>query len=431
MKLLQIHKIPKLVFLAFLLLCTISLISVSYIGAIVSSDSRAYFGMWPYVSAGYPFLLRGLHKLFGESYPNFAVAFQFFTVIGSIYFFMNVFLMRFRLKIYQLIVLLLLLFYPIFDSNLWVVNNISTEGLSYSLFLLMIVSCYFVYVQRQLKWYFILLLLTTLLVTIRGQFKFMIPLFLFIELVLQYKDRKFNWKAILVVFAIPLFTYVIDVSYHRVVQKQFFTTPFTWTTLVSSVLFVSDESDAQYIKTEEAKTIFNKIHSEFRVKKIGYKDHKYFKEPIDYNYVFFHYEYPTICNQTVQRVAVRYFEEQHQDKIKAYIDTERVHKQLFFDLMPHNFTKWVALAFQSFKSGIGGITIALVFIICTVLSLKYYMINNDKLLLFAAFLFLIILANKVLVSITVHSIIRYFFYTNWIPVFLLFLGLNAVKIKTD
>ena len=59
------------------------------------------------------------------------------------------------------------------------------------------------------------------------------------------------------------------------------------------------------------------------------------------------------------------------------------------------------------------------------------MINNDKLLLFAALLFLVILANKVLVSITVHSIIRYFFYTNWIPVFLLFLGLNTVKIKTD
>ena len=153
MKLLQTHKIPKLVFLVFLLLCAISLVSVSCIGAIVSSDSRAYFGMWPYVSAGYPFFLRGLHKLFGENYPNFAVAFQFFTVISSIYFFMNVFLMRFKLKIYQFIVLLLLLFYPIFDSNLWVVNNVSTEGLSYSLFLLMIVSCYFVYVQRQLKWY--------------------------------------------------------------------------------------------------------------------------------------------------------------------------------------------------------------------------------------------------------------------------------------
>jgi O-antigen ligase len=404
---------------------------VSNLGAIVSSDSRAYYGMWPYVSAGYPFFLRGLEKLTGVNYPVFAVVFQFVAVTSSIYLFLNMFLMQFQLKTYQLIVILLLLFYPIFDSNLWVVNNVSTEGLSYSLFLFIITSCYFIYVQRRLKWYAILLVLTTILITIRGQFKFVIPLFLFIEFVLQYKERKLNWKPIIIVFAIPLFTYIIDVSYHRVVQKQFFTTPFTWTTLVSSVLFVSDESDAQYIKTEEAKTVFNLIHNEFRKKKIGYKDHKYFKEPIDYNYVFFHYEYPTICNQTVQQVAVKYFEVQHQDKIKAYIDTERVHKQLFFDLLPRNLNKWIALAFQSFKSGIGGLSIAIIFITAIVLLLKHYNHNSNNLLLFAVFLALIILANRVLVSITVHSIIRYFFYTNWIPIFLLFLGLNTVKFNDD
>lgn len=428
---LKIHSLPKTILITFGLLIIISLLFVCNVGPIVSSDSRAYFGMWPYVSAGYPFFLRGLHKLFGESYPNFAVAFQFFAVISSIYLFMSAFLMQFQLKVYQLLLLLLLLFYPIFDSNLWAVNNVSTEGLSYSLFLLIITSCYSIFVKRELRRYVVLLVLTTLLITIRGQFKFLIPLFLFMELVLQYKKRKPNWKAIVVVFTIPLLTYIIDVSYHRVVQKQFFTTPFTWTTLVSSVLFVSDESDVQFIKTEEARVVFNRIHGEFRVNKIGYKEHKYFKEPIDYNYVFFHYEYPTICNQTVQRVAVKYFEEQHQDKIKAYLDTERVHKQLFFDLMPHTFTKWVSLAFQSFKSGIGGLTIAIVYIVCVVMLLNYYSVSGNKMLLFAGFLLLVILVNKVLVSITVHSIIRYFFYTNWIPIFLLFLGINTLKSKQN
>jgi O-antigen ligase len=428
---LKTHSLPKTILITFWLLSVISLLFVCAIGPIVSSDSRAYFGMWPYVSAGYPFFLRGLHKLLGENYPNITVAFQFLAVISSIYLFMSAFLMQFQLKVYQLLLLLLLLFYPIFDSNLWVVNNVSTEGLSYSLFLLIITSCYSIFVKRELRRYVVLLVLTTLLLTIRGQFKFLIPLFLFMELVLQYKKRKLSWKAIIVIFTIPLLTYIIDVSYHRVVQKQFFTTPFTWTTLVSSVLFVSDESDVQFVNTEEARIVFNRIHGEFRTKKIGYKDHKYFKEPIDYNYVFFHYEYPTICNQTVQRVAVKYFEEQHQDKIKAYLDTERVHKQLFFDLMPHTFTKWISLAFQSFKSGIGGLTIAIVYIVCVVMLLNYYSVSGNKMLLFAGFLLLVILANKVLVSITVHSIIRYFFYTNWIPIFLLFLGINTLKSKQN
>jgi O-antigen ligase len=425
------NKLPKAVFFTFLGVCIASLICVCNIGPIVSSDSRAYFGMWPYVSAGYPFFLRILNKFFGENYHIFAVAIQFLAVLSTVYLFLTAFLMQFKLKQYQLIILLLLLLYPIFDSNLLIVNNVSTEGLSYALFLLLIITCYFIYVRRQLKFYIVIFVLTTLLITIRGQFKFLIPLFLVTEILLQFKEKNANWKPIIIIFAIPLLTYTIDVSYHRVVQKQFFTTPFTWTTLVSSVLFVSDESDVQYIKNEEARTVFKLIQNEFRRKKIGYKDHKYFKEPIDYNYIFFHYEYPTICNQTVQRVAVTYFERQHQGKIKAYLDTERVHKEIFFNLLPHNFTKWLALAFQSFKTGIGGLTIAIVFIISIILLLKHYCINGNNLVLFAAFLLLIILTNKALVSITVHSIIRYFFYTNWIPIFLLFLGINSVKIKSN
>lgn len=424
-------KLQKGVFYTFIGLSIVSLLFVCFTGFIVSSDSRAYFGMWPYVSAGYPFFLRTLEMLFGENYPVFAVAVQFLAVITSVYLFLSCFLIKFKLKQYQLILLLLLLFYPVFDYNLLIVNNVSTEGLSYSLFLLLIIACYFVYVQRQLRWYVFVVIISVLLITIRGQFKFMIPLFLLMELALQLKESKVNWKSIIVVLSIPLATFLIDVSYHKVVQKQFFTTPFTWTTLVSSLMFVSDESDVQYVETEEAKIIFNLIHKEFRVKKIGYKDHKYFKEPIDYNYIFFHYEYPTICNQTVQQVAVRYFEQQHQDAIKAYLDTERVHKQLFFDLISHNFIKWLSLAFQSFKQAIGGVTIAVVFIMSVVFLLNNYAVYNNKLPLFAAFLLLIILTNKALVSVTVHSIIRYFFYTNWIPIFLLFLGVNLLNKKAD
>lgn len=429
MKSLGIKVLPKSVQIIFALLSLLSLLFVWDIGPIVTSDSRAYFGMWPYVSGGYPFFLRGLHAVFGMSFHNVAVGIQFFGVIGSIFLFLTIFLAKFKMKQYQLLILLVVLFYPIIDSNLLIVNNISTEGLSYMLFLVLILTSYFIYVSKQRKFYVLLVLITTILITIRGQFKFLIPLFVIIELITQIKDNRINLKIIGVIITIPILTFMIDVSYHRLIQKQFFVTPFTWTTLVSSVMFVSDESDSQYIENEEAKIIFKLIHKEFRAKKIGYRDHKYFQEPIDYNYTFYHYEFPTICNQTVQQVAVKYFEKKHNDKIKAYIDTENIHKQLFFDLLPHNFSKWIALAFQNFKNGFGGITVALIYIIIVILLLKYYIMFNDKVLLFSAFLIIIMLANKTLVSVTVHSIIRYFFYTNWIPIFLLFLGINRLKIK--
>jgi len=401
------------------------------VGVIISPDSRAYFGMWPYVSGGYPFILRSVYYIFGNIYAVVVVAVQYVAVLLSIWFFMRHFIMQFSLKKYQLILILIFLFYPIFDSNLFVVNNISTEGLSYALFLQLIYFSYNAFVVRSIKSHLLLVLTAALLITIRGQFKFLIPLFLLMELIIWVKTKKINRKAAVIFVMLPLVVFAMDNTYHKIVHNKFFSTPFTWTTLVTSILFVSDEKDVSYVKTEEARIIFKLIHQKINEKGIGYDKHKYFKEPIDYNYIFYHYEYPTLCNQTIQFEALKYFSEKHHDTIQAYSDVERVYKQLFFDLLPHKFSKWFALGFQSFKMGLGGLSVALVFLVSFVLLLVSYFKTGEQLFLFLAFLLLIILTNRVLVSISVHSIIRYFFYTNWIPVLLLFIGINKLKFNVE
>lgn len=420
------QKLPKLIYYVFTLLSMLSLGFVIFHGPLMYADTRAYFGMWPYVSAGYPFFLRGLHFIFNENYPIVAVAIQYIVVVFSILLFVNYFLSNFRLKKYQYVLLLWLLFYPIFDSNVLAVNNVTTEGLSYALFLQILSVSYLIFVKRALKFYWLLLILSVTLITIRGQFIFLTPLFLLIECLLFYKERKFKFNSIVLILLIPLFTFTIDNVYHRIVQKQFFSTPFTWTALASSMLFVSEESDEKYLDTEEQRAVFNVIHESFRKKKIGYKDHKYHAEPIDYNYYFFHYEFPTICNQTVQQDVVKYFKANGVSEIQSYLETERIHKQLFFRLLPVNFIKWSGLIFQSIKTGIGGICILLMYLVILIVLLKRYSINGDKICLFLAFILLVILCNRVVVSISVHSLTRYFFYTNWAPVLLLFIGGNQL-----
>lgn len=419
-------QLPKIIIWLYIILSAVSLAFVYHTGILISADSRAYFGMWPYVSAGYPFFLRGLHYVFNDNYPIAVVAIQYVAILASIYCFINFFITKFILKNYQLVILLCLLFYPVFDNNVLAVNNVSTEGISYALFLQIIYSCYLVFVKRNLKYYGVLCLLTVTLITIRGQFIFLTPLYLFIEALHFYQERKFNAKVYGLILLIPISTFIVDNTYHRVVQKQFFSTPFTWTALVSSVLFVSDESDEQYMKTEEAKTVFKLIHKQFREKGIGYKDHKYHKEPIDYNYYFFHYEFPTICNQTVQREVVNYYEGKGVPVIQSYLEAERINKQLFFSLLPVNLTKWFSLVFQSFKTGLGGVIIPLIYVIFIGVLFAYYRAFGDKLALFCVFMLLLILCNRVVVSISVHSLTRYFFYTNWIPVLLVFLGVNQL-----
>lgn len=420
------QKLPKLIYYVFTLFSVLSLGFVIFQGPLMYADTRAYFGMWPYVSAGYPFFLRGLHFLFNENYPIVAVGIQYIAVVFSIFLFVKYFLSNFALKKYQYCLLLGLLFYPIFDENVLAINNVTTEGLSYAIFLQILLMSYLIFVKRLLKYYWILLVLSVILITIRGQFIFLTPLFLLIEGLLFYKERKIKFSSVVLILLIPLLTFTIDNVYHKIVQKQFFSTPFTWTALASSMLFVSEESDEKYLDTEEQRSVFNTIHESFRNKKIGYKDHKYHSEPIDYNYYFFHYEFPTICNQTVLQEVVKFYESKGESPIQSYLETERINKELFFELLPANFKKWAALVFQSIKTGLGGIFVLLIYIIALVLLLKHYFVNGARLTLFLALMLLLILCNRIVISVSVHSLTRYFFYTNWMPVLLFFIGGNKL-----
>lgn len=428
----------KKIFFLYISLVIIALLFVINVSPLLSNDSNAYFGMWPYVSAGYPIFIRGLHYLFEDNYPIVVVGIQYVAVMGSIFLFLKYFLSRFELKKYQLVILVLLLFYPVFDSNIYLINNISTEGLSFAIFLQVIYFSYLSFIKRNIKSYVILTLLMILLITIRGQFRFLIVVFLLIEALLFWKENRFFWRHYVLFLMIPLFTFAIDNTYHKVVQKQFFSTPFTFTTLVTSVFFVSDDTDIQYLDSKEEKTIFKLVKSQFKLKEIGYQDHKYFEEPIDHNYFFYHYEHPTLCNQTVQQDVVAYYlkdkkddKQNHiQNHVAAYLKTEKVHKKIFFNLLPHVFDRWIALAFQNFKTGIGGISVALLYLISLILLFVNYLKSKKEIILCAIFLLLCILINRAIISVSIHGLTRYFFYTHWMSVFLLFLGINKIQKKS-
>ena len=297
----------KLLKAIFIVLSFASLFFVYDKGALLYNDSNAYFGMWPYVSAGYPFFLRSLEFIFGDNYPSAAVIIQFITVLTSIYIFIFYFLNSFQLKTYQSVILLLLLFYPVFDSNIYMITNISTEGLCFALFLQVVYLSYLYFIKRKFKYAILLLFITVILISIRGQFQFLIPVFLFIEILLCCVKKKFSLKYFVLILMIPLSVFLIDNVYHKVVHKQYFSTPFAWTAFVTSVLYLADDSDVQYLETENQKQVFKLVKSKFKEKGIGYQDHKYFEEPIDYNYFFYHYELPTLCNQTVQQEVLNYY----------------------------------------------------------------------------------------------------------------------------
>ena len=417
---------------SYLVLCIVSLFYMLYLGPIMTADSQAYKYMVPNASPGYPTFLFVNRLLFNDSFGYSTMLFHYVVLMGGIWIFMNNFLTKFSFKNYQLLILLGVLFYPVFDSNLWVLNNIATEAICYALFLALIIAYYKLLNHRTICNALVLALLTIVLITIRGQFKFLILLYLATELLLWWKMKKVQFVYILLIICIPLLNGLLDVGYHRVVHKKSFSTPFTWVTLNTSLLYYAVEADAALIKDKEAKTVFLKIVAQLKDKKVRQIDHKFRDEPIDYNYIFYHYEYPTICNQTGHEGAIAYYMDQNNgDLIQSYIDADLVHKKIFLALWPSKIKEWFNLGLQSFKFGMGGIAIALLYIVVACWLLVIYFKTFDVVYLFPLFLIAIIIVNKAIVGISVHSIIRYFFYTNWIPIFLLFLGFNNSKFRLE
>ena len=417
---------------SFLVLSVISLFYMFYLGPIMTADSQAYKYMVPNASPGYPVFLYVNRLLFNGSFEYTAMLFHYVILMGSIWLFMNNFLSKFSFKDYQLLVLLGLLFYPVFDSNLWVLNNIATEGICYALFLGVVMVYHQLLNQRTVANAVILTLITMVLITIRGQFQFLVVLYLMVEVLLLWKKKKVSWVYIGLVFCIPLLNGLIDKCYHKIVHKKAFSTPFTWVTLNTSLLYYAVEEDASLIAEEEARAVFLKIIDQLEEKKVRQMDHKYQGEPIDYNYIFYHYEYPTICNQTGHKEAIDFYMNKHKgDLVQSYIDANEVHKKIFLALWPNKIKEWMNLGLQSFKFGMGGISIALLYILVACWLLVMYFKTLDVVYLFPIFLIVMIVLNKAIVGFSVHSIIRYFFYTNWIPIFLLFLGFNNSKFRLE
>ena len=425
-------QLSKKITASFLVLSVVSLLYMLYLGPIMTADSLAYQYMVPNASPGYPVFLYANRLLFNDLFGYSAMLFHYVVLMGSIWGFMNNFMSKFTLKNYQLFILLGVLFYPVFDGNLWVLNNIATEGICYALFLCVIMMYYQLLNHRTVINAGVLALLTMVLIAVRGQFQFLVLLYLMVEVLLWWKHKKVSWVYVGLIFCIPLLTGLLDKGYHKIVHKKAFSTPFTWVTLNTSLLYYAVEEDASLIAEEEARAVFLKIIDQLEEKKVRQLDHKYHSEPIDYNYIFYHYEYPTICNQTGHEEAIDFYMKKHKgDLVQSYIDANKVHKRIFLALWPNKINEWFNLGLQSFKFGMGGLTIALLYIIVACWLIVMYFKALDIVYLFPLFLIATIVLNKAIVGISVHSIIRYFFYTNWIPIFLLFLGFNNSKFTLE
>lgn len=426
------NKEQRLNTITFSVLGLIALIYAIVIGPLDSPDFSAYFGGKVNVSGGYVIFLKVFRVIFGNNFEWAALIGQLLILLGSIYIFLKNVIVRSSFKSYQRILVLIALFYPIFDINIKLAANLNTGCLSYALYLIFI-SCYFKFLeQRQKKFYFFGVLVLLGLIFIRSQFNFVILVLLIFEIIRFIKTKKIQYQFLIAILMIPVLSGLFDRGYHKWAHKQNFKTPFTWVSLNTAMIYVSERGDAAYIEDSEIRTYFLMVQDRLDDEGLSYNDNMYGTRP-EFNYSKYHFYLPVVCNQIMHSEGNTHFYNIYKDPIKAALKTEMVNKSIFFTLLPRNFSKWFGLILQSFISGLGGLAFMIFLIgIWIVLFLKWYKTKSPSVwLIFSMFLLAAIFLNRMVVAVSVHSISRYFFYHYWAVLFIFFGMMNRLEFKNQ
>lgn len=392
--------------------------------AIYSPDTYGFLKAMPNRHLGYVLFLKLFTFLSSDAFDFAVKSFQILFSLVSIHFFLKKVSQLLTLNtLFKSIVLLALLF-PLFPP-LNATNNLCPEGISYSLYLLFVAFNLDFLFNNNTKSFKLALLVFVALVFTRGQFMFS---YLIFALVFYLKHRsqlksKTNILKLLVLVFIPVVVILGEMSYHKLKDGIFMTTPFGFTNMSSAAYYISEKDDALLIENQDYNTIFKTSYEALKQKELlmssqpnsNYKD----------NYAFFHDHIPQICNRTAYKIARAYFlnkdigssEITKSAIAQSFYKAEKANKEITLILIRKNFKKWIQLYFanlsHSFYSPIFFFLIVFMFIYS---SFKVFTTNHK----WYAILFIftaLSLSNAILIAIFSHSIMRYVFY-NYILILL-------------
>ncbi len=308
-------------------------------------------------------------------------------------------------------------------------NNLTSEGLSYPLYLFLIAySIDFLFKNQNRKLLhlsiaFILLCLT------RGQFVIVAPI---LAVLYALKERKNIFKRpklfyVIILIILPIITQTLDKTYHKAVHGFFVTTPFSYVNALTLPLFVSDKKDASLMKTEDERIIFQRTYKS--IDSLGLLSSKVSGDATE-KYMLFHNNFPWICNRSFHVPTMHYFENQAQEVGANVIMAEMAAKEMLPVLIKDNFKKYISIYFEGIFHGFKGVfffIIALTFLLYSFfLILKKWSIKIG-LILFASSL---IVSNAFIVAFASHSIMRYLFYNYFFAILIAIVLIRKITSKT-
>ncbi|WP_223033802.1 hypothetical protein [Hanstruepera marina] len=388
-------------------------------GAIYSPDTYSYINANIYRSPGYPIFTKFLQFVSGVYFDFVIVAIQLLISLIGIHVFFKIASKIFQLKWIEKLFLFVILIFPFFKPLL-IANNISSEGLSYPLYLLFLSSVLYFFSQNTSRAFYFILTNLTILILTRGQF-IILPLLILTSYILIFKKQiicKLHVKRIILLCLLPLAVLIMDKTYHLLKDGVFVSTPFTYLCVSGSAFYVSKSEDINFINSKDDKQIFEDCYTFINdnnwllssKKRNSYKDY----------YQHFHNNLGNICNYTLHDRGTKFYVDKGYSIVEARIAIENTCKDIAPILIKNNFKEWIRLYYSnlihSFKS-----PFILFFIMITLIFSGFKIITTSDFRYSYLFLFSsLILSNAVIVVFASHSIMRYLFY-NFALFYLIFL----------
>lgn len=266
-----------------------------------------------------------------------------------------------------------------------------------------------------------------ILILVRGQFLFVIPVMLLAFLITYYKQWR-DAKVFLLflsIITLPLFTNLTDMGYHKFKHGYSVSTPWTGIQIITMPFFVADKSDAQIFENQTQRQYFNYIYQKLEQKKLLLHQVPKNVKPMD----FYYQQYVYICNRTLHRDGVQFFN-QPEDMNKKIIANNQITMAMSWALLKDNFSKWKKMYAENFMSGFDTSKYFLLHLFIFVLATYNWFHKKDIL---SAFIILTVWAtilNVALVAAAEAVIQRYTFYNQWILVaIVLLLFQNLIEQK--
>ena len=378
---------------------------------------------------GYVLFLRGLQFIFNASFDLVAVGIQLIFGFAAITVIFKKCTKIFNLRSWPRILLLGLLILPYFYP-LYIANNLTSEGISYPLYLLLMTFAFdFIFNDEKNKILHIAIVFLALALT-RGQFIIVAPIIAFV-FALKLKKQVFtkvNIGLIAFLLLLPVLSGVLDSTYRKAVHGYFIKTPYSYVNAITLPLFVSEKENVELMPSEDTKKIFEMSYA--RIDSLNLLSSKV-NGSYKVKYKQFHEYFPKICNQNIHDQGKAYYYAKDPTPHMGSILTEAASKTMFPILLKANFKEWLSIYYTSIVHGFKSVFVLFFILTLAIISLwkaikKFNMKNG-----FILFGCLLIISNAMIVAVASHSIIRYLFYNYFIGLLIIVILLKKIISKYE